>query len=637
MSLIERFWPKLGRTNPAKLLVMPCFWGLFVVFSARADEIVLPESVPDPLEGFNRIVWGLNQGIMTGLVKPTGKVYRMVVRKPIRIGIRNFGRNITYPGRFFNNLLQGEWSGARDETYRFACNSVLGIGGFFDLATEWKIAKADADFGQTLGKWGWKPHFYLMLPVFGPSNDRDTVGLAADTAANPLSYLTPYPFTASDPLTYISPYTYCAFGVMYNDLSDTVDSYLRFSQSHMDAYSELQYAWTFARKTKAADFQVKGQQDRASLETLQSVFFTFKDPEFPNRGKTRSFVIPSTARQLKLTFWLQPKKAPIVYIVPGLGSHRLSDSVLAIAELLYQRGFSAACVSSTFNYEFMENASTGDAPAYIPVDAHDLHVALTEMNRHLENIYPGRLGTRALLGYSMGGFQTLFLAAKEAEQEPQLLKFDRYVAINAPVRLLYGISKLDEFFEAPLAWPASERQDKIENTFLKVAALSKSPRNSLPFSAIESRFLIGMAFRIILRDAIYSSQQRHNQGIIRSPLNVMKRAPAYREILEYSYKDYLQKFLIPSYSKRGLDLTKPDALDSASDLRTYSAGLKACKNIRLITNRNDFLLQDQDLQWIQASFPPERLTLFEQGGHLGNLSQPEMQHAIGLALEGLQN
>src|SRR6185503_9714147 len=136
---------------------------------------------------------------------------------------------------------------------------------------------------------------------------------------------------------------------------------------------------------------------------------------------------------------------------------------------------------------------------------HDLHLALTEIDRYLEKTHGDHLGRRAVMGYSMGAFQSLFLAAHEGTNESRLLKFDRYVAINSPVRLLYGISKLDEFYQAPLAWPATERVGAIENTFLKVAALTKnslSPQTSLPFSAIESRFLIGLAFRLILRDAI---------------------------------------------------------------------------------------------------------------------------------------
>jgi ABC-type transporter lipoprotein component MlaA/pimeloyl-ACP methyl ester carboxylesterase len=605
-----------------------------------AEIVVLPKSVPDPIEPVNRVVYAFNKALMTGAVKPTAKVYRLVVAKPVRTGIESFGKNITFPGRLINNLLQGKWTGARDETYRFGCNTTLGVAGFFDLASKWNIPKSDADFGQTFGQWGWKPACYIMLPIFGPSNERDTVGLAADTAANPLTYVAPYPASTPVALTYVSPYTYISYGILYNNLSDTVDDYVRFARAEKDAYSELQYAWTFVRENRVADFQVKGNPDPASLETLESVFFTFKDPEFPGRGKTRSVLIPATGRNLKFTFWLQPGKAPVIYIIPGLGSHRLAAPALALAELVYQKGFSAVCVSSTFNFEFMEHAATANVPAYMPVDVHDLHVALTEITHRLEKLYPERLGPKALMGYSMGAFESLFVAAAESTNEASLIKFDRYVAINTPVRLLYGISKLDEYFQAPLAWPAGERADNLENTFLKVAALSKNsltPQTSLPFSGIESKFLIGMTFRFILRDAIFSSQQRNNQEVLEHPIRKLRRAPVYGEILQYSYHDYLEKFLIPYYWCRGIELGTPEALENASSLRTYAAGLQSNHNIRLIVNQDDFLLPDEDLIWLKATFPEDQLTIFEQGGHLGNLSHPAVQKAILRALAGLQS
>jgi pimeloyl-ACP methyl ester carboxylesterase len=401
----------------------------------------------------------------------------------------------------------------------------------------------------------------------------------------------------------------------------------------------LQYAWTFARENQVADFQVKGEQDEASLETLQSVFFTFKDPEFPNHSDTRSVLIPATGRKLKFTFWLQPKKAPVVYIVPGLGSHRLSDSALALAELVYQQGFSAVCISSPYNYEFMERASSVAMPAYTPIDVQDLHVALTAIDRRLAELHPHRLGAKALMGYSMGAFHSLFIAAAAATNQAPLIKFDRYVAINTPVRLLYGVSKLDEFYQAPLAWPAGERTAKIENTFLKVAALSKSsltPQGSLPFEAVESRFLIGLTFRFTLRDIIFSSQQRYDQAILKRPINKLRRAPAYREILEYSYKDYFEKFATPYYRSRGIDLTVPEALEKAGDLRTYAAGLRTNQNVRLIMTRNDILLANEDLEWLEATFEPERMKVFEKGGHLGNLTHPAVQKSIVGALDGLK-
>jgi len=609
-----------------------------------AEIVVLPKSVPDPIEPFNRVMWKFNVGLMTDVIKPTSRVYRFVVVKPVRIAIGNFGRNLAYPGRLINNVLQGKWRGARDESYRFVCNSIAGVAGVFDVGTKWNIPKSDADFGQTFGQWGWKPQFFIMLPIFGPSNERDTIGLAADTAANPLLYISPYDFVANDPLTYLGPYSYFTYADMYNTLADSVVEYVRFSQAEMDPYSEVQYAWTFARENRVANFQVKGKTDRASLEALESVFFTFKDQEFPNHGRTRSVRIPATGKDLKFTYWLQPGSANVVYIIPGLGGHRLAEPSLALAELIYKNGFSAVVVSSPFNSEFMERASTAALPAYLPVDGHDLHVALTEVDHRLHQLYPDRLGHRALLGYSMGALESLFIAAADTTNPPPagfrtasplpLINFDRYVAINTPVRMLHGVAKLDEFYRAPLDWPVAERTDDLENTFLKVAELSKgtlTPQTSLPFNAIESKFLIGLDFRLVLRDIIYSSQRRHNQGVLLHPLWSFRRTPAYQEILRYSFGDYFEKFAAPYYSAQGL-ATPATALVTAGDLRTYEAGLRANPEIRVIVNQNDFLLADEDLAWLQATFSPEKLTVFQQGGHLGNLSNPAVQKAILAAL-----
>jgi hypothetical protein len=189
-----------------------------------------------------------------------------------------------------------------------------------------------------------------------------------------------------------------------------------------------------------------------------------------------------------------------------------------------------------------------------------------------------------------------------------------------------------------LDWPSAERTGDIENTFLKVAALSKdtlTPQTSLPFNAIESKFLIGLAFRLTLRDIIFSSQRRNNQGVLKHPLWGLRREPVYQEILQYSYQDYFEKFAVPYYQARGLAAPAAE-LEKAGDLRTYQAGLRANPGIRVIVNQNDFLLSDEDLAWLRATFAPEQLTVFAQGGHLGNLVNPLVQESILGALAGLK-
>jgi hypothetical protein len=96
------------------------------------------------------------------------------------------------------------------------------------------------------------------------------------------------------------------------------------------------------------------------------------------------------------------------------------------------------------------------------------------------------------MGYSMGGFQLLCLAAQAATNEDSSIKFDRYLSIDSPVNLRYSVTNLDQFYLAPLAWPAPERTSNIENTLLQVAALSEQspkPGAVLPFNAIESNRL----------------------------------------------------------------------------------------------------------------------------------------------------
>jgi ABC-type transporter lipoprotein component MlaA/pimeloyl-ACP methyl ester carboxylesterase len=588
------------------------------------NAIVLPAPLSDPIEPFNRGVWDFNTGLMTTVIKPASRGYRIVVPKPVRKGIGNVGWNLTFPVRFINELLQGDLPALQNETKRCFFNTVFGFGGIFDVATRSNVPKHDTGFGQTFKKWGWQPGIFLMLPIIGPSDVRDGTGLAADAAANPMTYFFPYCYTGS--------------GVAANNVSDTIDGAVRFSESEADSYSILQYAWTFGHENRKADLSLHGSQDPATLQTLQSFFFSYKDPEFLSRGKTRSVLIPATGKKLDFTFWLQPHRAPIVYLIPGFGAHRLAGNELGLAELLVSNAYSVVTISSTFHPEFMEHASSTELPAFPPIDIRDLHVALTLIDRDLDAKYPQHLGQRSIMGYSMGAFQALYMAATEATNKVPLVKFERYVAIDSPVRLRYAVTNLDNYYQAPAAWPVAERQSDIENLLLKVASVATQPelqKAPLPFNSVESQFLIGLSFRLSLRDIIFSTQLRHNQGILLLKIDKWRRRAVYEEILNYSFQNYIDLFATPYDRTQGIDLNDPETVERGTDLRTCTAGLQGNPSIRVILNRNDLLLADSDIAWIEATFPPSQVTEFPVGGHVGNLSQPAVQQAILRTLEGL--
>ena len=142
----------------------------------------------DPLEPMNRGVFAFNTAIDNTLVRPVVKGYNKVAPEPLRHTVSNFLRNLKEPWTFINEILQGKPGDAIKTFSRFTLNTTLGIGGLNDLTDEVGMKHTEEDFGQTLGVWGAGEGFYLVLPGFGPSNLRDTAGIAADfTITSPSS------------------------------------------------------------------------------------------------------------------------------------------------------------------------------------------------------------------------------------------------------------------------------------------------------------------------------------------------------------------------------------------------------------------------------------------------------------------
>ena len=140
-----------------------------------------PQANPaDPLEPFNRGVYSFNEGLDRAVLKPVATAYQNITPSPVRTGVTNFFENISDVWSLVNNVLQGKPTEAADSLFRVTTNTLWGVGGIFDVATELKIPKHKEDFGQTLGTWGLASGPYVVLPLFGPSSVRDTAGLAVD-------------------------------------------------------------------------------------------------------------------------------------------------------------------------------------------------------------------------------------------------------------------------------------------------------------------------------------------------------------------------------------------------------------------------------------------------------------------------
>jgi len=141
----------------------------------------------DPWERFNRTTFAFNDALDKAILKPTAQAYRAVLPAFVRTSVSNFFSNLNDVVVALNNLLQGKFTDAYTDFGRVAINSTLGVLGLFDIATEAGIERHQEDFGQTLGWWGLGPGPYLVIPILGPSDVRDAVGLGVHAYFDPVN------------------------------------------------------------------------------------------------------------------------------------------------------------------------------------------------------------------------------------------------------------------------------------------------------------------------------------------------------------------------------------------------------------------------------------------------------------------
>lgn len=224
---------------------------------ARQDpEARAAGEIYDPYENTNRAVHRLNKGLDRYAFRPASKGYVTIVPPDMVVAFGNFAENLSKPGDAFNYLLQGNLKGAGQAMGRFAVNTILGVGGFGDPATDFKMAEARTDFGETLHIWGVGEGPYVELPGFGPSTARDAVGIAVDFVTNPLGQLENNPAEEVD--VYAKVVDQLGNRGTY---SDTIDSILYESA---DSYAQARQIYLQNRR-----FELGAEDTTSSIDPFE--------------------------------------------------------------------------------------------------------------------------------------------------------------------------------------------------------------------------------------------------------------------------------------------------------------------------------------------------------------------------------
>jgi phospholipid-binding lipoprotein MlaA len=222
---------------------------LLLLLGACATQAPTRSDPRDPWERMNRATYAFNDRFDKAIFRPVARGYRAAVPRFAQTGIRNAFDNVDTTITMLNDLLQGQFTGFVHDTSRLLVNTVIGIGGLFDPATAMGLEKSDRDFGQTLGKWGLHTGPYVVLPLLGPSDVRDTFGRTADAFSTPRTYIRN------------TWWNYGTWGLEKVDWRSRVLDSDRLLDSAYDPYAFLRNAYLQNRAFKVRGGSSQGEED----------------------------------------------------------------------------------------------------------------------------------------------------------------------------------------------------------------------------------------------------------------------------------------------------------------------------------------------------------------------------------------
>ncbi len=227
---ISRRFPSLLLTVAFAIMLTAC-----AEVPTNPAERAEYEATNDPFEPTNRVIFDVNDFLDRLLFRPIAELYRVTIPPGIRDRLAHVVSNFKEPVVFANNLLQGEFESAGTTLGRLALNSTVGVAGIWDVSTDWGLPQQSGDFGQTLNTWGVGSGPYLVLPIFGPSNIRDGIGLGVDSVMSPWQYLAGMNGRGSE--NRLNGYYFLASGTVQRE--DNIEALDALREGSVDFYAQM--------------------------------------------------------------------------------------------------------------------------------------------------------------------------------------------------------------------------------------------------------------------------------------------------------------------------------------------------------------------------------------------------------------
>lgn len=596
----------------------------------------------DSWEGFNRKIFIFNLKANKYLIRPINVVWASIMPQYGMDRIHSFYKNANYPVRLAGCLLQKDFQSTKSETVRFLTNTILGIGGLYDVALlKFKIEPHEEDIEQALAQFNIKKGPFLVVPIVALGNVRDIAGQVLDLPLNPTSYI-------------IGPVAIASTGVSWLNKSAYWQPIFKVAENYPDPYVVAKQAYGIERYIKNNNLDRKevfleklasqnivptssSQQNpelkadillndynpqNSEIDAMRSMWFdklaqkdsvwselSVWNKSFDKKLKTSYVSLDSARPKYKYRYILQKcKSAPLAIIYTSLGEGVTATQPMVQAKFLYDEGYSVIITSNPFNWEFINSMPGNYKPALPPKDAHTLRVITYKIIDNLQNKYKYCFDKKLVVGNSYGALTTLFVAAQEAEYNT--LGISKYIAINPPIEYFYSLKKLDKYGRDSQN-SSGDTKLRAAMTAQKVLQFAQNPSSKiLPFTEDEANLAIGYSMKQKLSDVVFTIE---NGAKLKT---VAEKRALYEKISTMGYYDYALQYLIKDPNKT------LEQVNHEASLYSLSAFFKNNNNYKIYHSIDDCFVTSEQLIWLKEQ-SEEKSVFFSNGSHFGALYRKE--------------
>ena len=603
----------------------------------------------DSWHGFNNSMFWIQDVGMDYVVKPLNFIYCSILPKPLINGIDNALDNSEYPVRFFSTLFRGEGGCAWDETKRFFVNTVLGIGGLFDPAKNWYgIFSTDASLSGTLAAWGVPKGNSLILPFVPRSNVRDCAGYALDFGLDPKTYIDiffPTGIWIGWTTAFWPNYLAMAVDPWNANVKSSSDPYAAYRQmiaakslldEKLAVYHYLNELVANEEGTRRPPVRepiprpdgLKGRwrdiadyEPRApAIDTMrQRLFAPTRDDDFwwmrssvfngdfAKDVKVRSVSVDTNFPTAVYGFVpSEERHSRLAFVIPGIGGEFNADSTLAMAELLHDAGVDVVTLDDPFHWRYATSANKRILPGNFPEDARRLAALMRAVIDDLAKEGLADDPEVSIVGWSMGGVFTAYLAELESKGE---LGFTvgTMLAVNPPVDSDHVLSAVDSFLAPSRSWSREQAIEKFVDVAPRIFVWDELRFDVAPDISEEDAGYTVAALLVATIPELVGYVEQANPSV--------------------SIRQYFDRHVKDQRRSDG-------SADSARHvgLKTLESVLRGNSRVKMIHTRDDFLLTADDRDYLDDALG-DRITWFSAGSHCGMFYTREFKQEV---LERLQ-